>query len=755
MPTSRPSVVKRYPNIIRISEKKQPAPLMAGSPSTDYYFCDLDGVGWSFPFLNPEEDLGAGLHDAGFTRAGLFAADQIPDWEDLLNLDEDQSSPLPSVEVPGPVSTQDTMPQIVGYRHHGKEIPSRADLGQGCEVGLSGSRGGIVRSTPPLAPPRKRKIATIQDGISGGTGSGQDSGEGSNGVSESKKRISKKAKTTLMSWLEENRQDPYPDKREIEKLSALAGLELAKVKNWLNNARQRHLPKLISAASNDSEGVKFTRSRNPNLGDGSHQVRLSPVPVFPELGIAQDQTHHNMDLRYRQLSPPMERFLSSPPESEAALLSAIKATAIGTEFQFTQATRMNPTEESQIDTNYDSISVSGSTESAASNISYSSQSSQYPRKGRKLAHTKTARHRPLEKRFQCTFCGVGFLTSYDWRRHEESQHFPQQEWICMWDGPRVREDEQLVCVFCGTADTSDYHMASAHNALDCYHKEIPERTFTRKDHLIQHVRQVHKAKGESPHMRGWSRPIRYDCSWACGFCEMRFGDWQARVRHIDKHFAEKHKVESSTRQFLRAAERGDVDRVRQLLNRPEVDQNCYGFARLLNNRIPLSLAAMNGHEVVVGLLLAREDARPNSEDIFGNNSLFLAAMSGHEAVVRLLLARDDVKPNSKNKLGQTPLLIASKNGHEAVVRLLLARDDIEPNLGDGLGNSPLLLAFKNGHQAVAQLLLAREDVTLNPCNDSLETPWSPAMEDWHEVIRLLLAREDLITSQLCYRFARS
>src|SRR6202167_49461 len=56
----------------------------------------------------------------------------------------------------------------------------------------------------------------------------------------------------------------------------------------------------------------------------------------------------------------------------------------------------------------------------------------------------------------------------------------------------------------------------------------------------------------------------------------------------------------------------------------------------------------------------------------------------HEVVVRLLLARDDIQTNSKDSYGDSPLSYAAKNGYEEMVRLLLARDDVEVNSKDSL-----------------------------------------------------------------------
>ena len=180
--------------------------------------------------------------------------------------------------------------------------------------------------------------------------------------------------------------------------------------------------------------------------------------------------------------------------------------------------------------------------------------------------------------------------------------------------------------------------------------------------------------------------------------------------------------------------------VRLLVERDDVEADSkdqYG-------RTPLSRAAESRHEGVVRLLVERDDVEADSKDQFSQTPLSWAATKGHEAVVRLLVERDDVEADSKDQYGRTPLSKAAQRGHEAVVRLLVERDDVEADSKDRYGRTPLSWAATNGYEAVVRLLVEREDVEADSKDRSGRTPLSWAAERGQEaVVRLLVEREDV------------
>ena len=125
---------------------------------------------------------------------------------------------------------------------------------------------------------------------------------------------------------------------------------------------------------------------------------------------------------------------------------------------------------------------------------------------------------------------------------------------------------------------------------------------------------------------------------------------------------------------------------------------------------PLCIAAQEGHEAVVSLLL-ENGANVNAVNNYGETPLWIAAANGREAVVSLLLAADGVNVNAVNNYGETPLMLAVFKGSETVVRSLL-ENGADVNLARNTGETPLEIAVENGHGAIVRLLKGTYEVEL-------------------------------------------
>lgn len=184
------------------------------------------------------------------------------------------------------------------------------------------------------------------------------------------------------------------------------------------------------------------------------------------------------------------------------------------------------------DTNtLDAPSLSKQLKTSPQNVEVQAQSSNDP--SPTFARIPKRKHAGDEQRiFCCTFCRQNFKTKYDWSRHEKSLHLDLEAWTCapesgIMNDPFTGHD---VCAYCIHPQPTTEHV-EAHNHSACLGMA---RTFSRKDHLVQHLRLVHRLT-EIPPLDGW-RVQAPPIVCRCGFCGEQLTGWGKRTDHLAGHF---------------------------------------------------------------------------------------------------------------------------------------------------------------------------------------------------------------------------
>lgn len=345
-------------------------------------------------------------------------------------------------------------------------------------------------------------------------------------------RFSREAVRVMKKWLTDHNDHPYPTDKEKDDLKTRTGLKRSQISNWLANARRRG------------------KVRPPPRSS-------SPVPGG--IDIPRKQLPQGVEMS--ELNP-LERWKYSPPENEPATARDIVRAMAANAFDPTTdaphygpahgnsrkagssnddssfSNRMKPPSVSSAETSRSSL-TDMSFASAFSHRSLGSYGSLEKKERRRRRQKPAIPQTTLQKKsrgariFQCTFCTDSFPAKYDWQRHEKSLHIALDKWTCALQGAVLSLNGVSYCTFCRAKNPDNDHMET-HNFSACQEKSFAERTFYRKDHLVQHLRLMHDVKFD-PWMEHWKSGTT-EIKSRCGFCSSTFSTWKDRVDHIAMHF---------------------------------------------------------------------------------------------------------------------------------------------------------------------------------------------------------------------------
>ena len=163
------------------------------------------------------------------------------------------------------------------------------------------------------------------------------------------------------------------------------------------------------------------------------------------------------------------------------------------------------------------------------------------------------------------------------------------------------------------------------------------------------------------------------------------------------------------RLFHKAVRQGDLTKVKDFLNRPEIDPNASISPH--RNEPPLLLAVIRGEKPMVELLLTHPRIDPNIKVTHGYTLLYKAAMAGRVDIVEALLNHSKTDPNVKSPPGYTPLHAVAVKGDLPVVEALLRHPDINSHArhGDILMHESwrkdaLEMASARGHKEIVEAI---------------------------------------------------
>jgi hypothetical protein len=175
---------------------------------------------------------------------------------------------------------------------------------------------------------------------------------------------------------------------------------------------------------------------------------------------------------------------------------------------------------------------------------------------------------------------------------------------------------------------------------------------------------------------------------------------------------------SAQSELYKAASKGDVQRITELLADPRIDVNHIG-----NGGTALYEAARKGHIDAVKVLLAdpRIDVNKGTDD--ANTPLHAAISSKSIELVKLFLADERVDVNAMTDITySTPLRSAIRMKNIDIIQLLLENPRVNVNEVDSNGHTYMYYAVYNDNIELVKLLLSNPRTDVNKASRMGDTP---------------------------------
>ena len=154
-----------------------------------------------------------------------------------------------------------------------------------------------------------------------------------------------------------------------------------------------------------------------------------------------------------------------------------------------------------------------------------------------------------------------------------------------------------------------------------------------------------------------------------------------------------------------------------------------------DGKTPIRVAALEGHKDVVHFLLC-EGADLNYRDADGRSTLYMLALENHLAMATFLL-ENGADVESCDLEGRTALHVAAWQGHTDMVELLI-NHGAQVNAVDNDQRTALQSAAWQGHHTIVQLLLERGANVDHTCNQGATALCIAAQEGHEQVVQVLL-----------------